>query len=327
MFDQRKPYVLVYGASIVDITGFCKVDYKTHNSNPGMIKISYGGVCRNIADNMCRVGVNTKFISLIGNDEPGKSMMDHAANMGYCMKDSLVLKNSGTPTYMVILDHEGEMVSALVDMAGIDEVDETFIDSKAEFFTNAEYVFVDADAPELLEYMLKRFHQSTKFILDPVSAAKAYGVRHLLKYFHTVKPNIHEAEEFVGFKIKNDDDLREAASRLHKLGVVNVFISLGEDGIFYSAENKQGKIRARNVKAINVTGAGDSLVAGIGFGYMNAMSIKDTIKYAIAMSVLTVGHPETINPNLSEELVEKTIHEIQWDFAEYYVQDDKTIQL
>lgn len=324
MFDQNKPYVLVYGASIVDITGFCKVNYKTHNSNPGMIKISYGGVCRNIADNMARVGVNTKFISLIGDDEPGKSMIDHAANLGYCMKDSMVLKNSGTPTYMVILNGEGEMVSGLVDMAGIEEADTEFIDSKAAFFENAEYVFVDADAPDILEYMLQRFHTKTKFILDPVSAAKAYNVRHLIKYFHTVKPNIHEAEEFVGFKIKNDDDLREAAARLHKQGVVNVFISLGEDGIFYSAENKQGRIRAKNVKAINVTGAGDSLVAGLGYGYMNGLSIKDTIKYAIAMSVLTVGHPDTINPDMSDEMVQKTIKEIQWDFAEYYVQEGPT---
>ena len=102
------------------------------------------------------------------------------------------------------------------------------------------------------------------------------------------------------------------------------FISLGEDGIFYSADHKQGRIRAKNVKAINVTGAGDSLVAGIGYGYMNHLGIKDTIKYAIAMSVLTVEHPETINPDMSDEMVQKLINEIQWDFAEYYLQEATT---
>lgn len=316
MFNKKKPYVLVFGASIVDITGFSAVKYRQFNSNPGFVKISYGGVCRNIADNLSRVGVNTKFISILGNDEAGRSMMDHSKTVGYCMEDSLILKNHGTPTYMVILDHEGEMVSAVVDMKGINEADECFIDSKMESFEHAEYIVVDADSPLLLEYMLNKFPKA-KFILDPVSAAKSEGIKHLISKFHTVKPNIHEAEILTGMEIKTEEDMIHAADYLHNLGITNVFISLGEEGIFYSNTSEKGKVKAQDVFAVNVTGAGDSLVAGICYGYMNGLKLRELVKFSITMSVLTVCHEETINPTMSEDKVKTTIDRILWEESTY----------
>ena len=75
-------YVLVLGASIVDILGFSQNTYKQKDSIPGKIKISLGGVCRNIAENMARVGVNTKFISILGDDEQGRNILEHSKIMG-----------------------------------------------------------------------------------------------------------------------------------------------------------------------------------------------------------------------------------------------------
>lgn len=315
LFDINKPYVLVFGASIVDITGFCSVSYIPFNSNPGRVRISYGGVCRNIAENLSRVGINTKFISILGDDETGRGMLEYSRRIGYCMEESLILKKNGTPTYMVILNDEGEMISAVVDMKGIDEADEAFVDSKAEHFRRASYTFVDADNPKLLAHMLEQFGKDTKFILDPVSAAKAANVKHLIGGFYAVKPNIHEAEILVGFSIKGDEDLVRAAEELHKKGVKHVFISLGAEGIFYSDGKAKGKVKAKDVKAVNVTGGGDAFVAGIGYGYVNQLSMPETIQYAIAMSVIAVTHPETINPEMCHDCVGNYLNEIEWDLT------------
>lgn len=316
IFDINKPYVLVFGASIVDITGFCSVSYIPFNSNPGRVRISYGGVCRNIAENLSRVGINTKFISIVGDDETGRGMLDYSRRIGYCMTDSLVLKKNGTPTYMVILDDSGEMISAVVDMKGIEEADAAFVDTKEEHFKKAAYTFVDADNPKLLEHMLNRFGKDTRFVLDPVSAAKAANVKHLIGSFYAIKPNIHEAEILVGFGIKNDEDLVKAANELHKKGVQQVFISLGADGIFYSDGAERGKVKAKDVKAVNVTGGGDAFVAGIGYGYVNNLSIPEMIQYAIAMSAITVTHPETINPEMCCECVDSYLNRVEWEIID-----------
>lgn len=312
--NENNPYILVLGASIVDIFGFCGRSYAQRDSIPGHIKISFGGVCRNIAENLARVGINTEFISTLGDDENGKSILEHSRRFGYNMENSLFLKGESTPTYMAILNHKGEMESAVVDMESLNKMDESFIEGKHEVFANAEYTIVDSDNPVLLEYILKKYEGKSKFILDPVSAKKARKIRHLIKYFHTVKPNRFETEALCGFKIETDDDLKKAGRFFIEQGVKNVFISLDSDGIYYiTSEGEEGTLACcESINVKNVTGAGDSFVAGIGYGYMNNLSIKDTLKYSMAMSIITITHEETINPAMSNELVNDLINKTEW---------------
>ena len=312
--NENNPYILVLGASIVDIFGFCGRSYAQRDSIPGHIKISFGGVCRNIAENLARVGVNTQFISTLGDDENGKSILEHSRRLGYNMENSLFLEGESTPTYLAILNHQGEMESAVVDMESLNKMDERFVDGKHEVFENAEYTIVDSDNPALLEYILKKYQGKSKFILDPVSAKKAKNIRHLIKYFHTIKPNRFETEALCGFKIETNDDLRKAGRFFIEQGVKNVFISLDADGIYYiTSEGEEGTLACcEPIKVKNVTGAGDSFVAGIGYGYMNNLNIKDTLKYSVAMSIITITHEETINPEMSHKLVEDLINRTKW---------------
>lgn len=309
---NNSPYILVLGASIVDIIGFSKDNYHGRDSIPGNIKISLGGVCRNIAENLGRVNVNTEFISIIGNDVNGNNILENSKETGYCMKHSLMLKNECTPTYMAILNENGEMESAIVDMESLNKMEFSFIDSKAEIIKNAEYVIIGSDNPDLVEYLLVNFSKDTKFILDPVSATKALAIKHLIKYFHTVKPNRIETEALCGFKIESEEDLKRAAKYFQDLGVENVFISLDEDGIYYKTKTEEGKVSTPPIQVKNVTGAGDSFVSGVGYGYMNNLSTKDTVKYAIAMSLITITHEDTINPNMAEEYVRSYMETIDW---------------
>ena len=309
---KTKPYALVFGVSIFDICGFTDNNYRNNDSNPGKVKTSFGGVCRNIAECMARVGVNTKFISILGDDDTGRRMMEHSKIMKYDMKESLVVKNGNTPTYMAILNEVGEMVSAVVDMKVVDSLTTQFIDSKADVIRNCEYIVVDSDRPDIVEYMLENFGSETRFILDPVSAHKAKLVKHLVKHFHTIKPNRYEAEIMCGFKIKNEEDLKRAGKYFIDLGVKNIFITLDEDGIYYNNGLNEGKIKANNAKVVNVTGAGDSFIAGITRGYMDNINIVDTVKYAIAMSTITISTEETIHPEMCNELVENYIQNIEW---------------
>lgn len=314
---MNKPYVLVFGASVVDMFGFCGKNYRAYDSIPGKVKISFGGVARNIAENMARVGVNTKFISILGDDEIGKSMMRHSKTIGYDMENSLIVKDSSTPTYMAILDENGEMVSAVADMKTISSLTTEFIDSKKEIIENALYTFVDTDEPEKLEHLLKNFYTKTKFVLDPVSTAKAKGVKHLLKYFHTIKPNRYEAEVLSGINIKTEEDLHKVGEYFLSLGIKNIFISLDGEGVYYTDGITKGKLKANNVDVVNVTGAGDSFVAGIGYGYTNNFSLNESVKYAVAMSLITISHRETIHPEMGHDLVQEFIEKTAWEETKY----------
>ncbi|PEJ60165.1 kinase [Bacillus sp. AFS002410] len=312
MTIPSNPYILVFGVSICDIIGFTKKNYRPYDSNPGSVKVSFGGVCRNIAENMAKVNLNTKFISVIGDDINGMNMLNHAKNMNIDMEDTLIINGESTPTYLAILNESGEMVSAVVDLDITNNFTKEFIDTKEEVIRNAEYMVVDADNPSTLAYLLTNFHNETKFILDPVSASKASKIRDYIKYFHTIKPNRHEAEVLAGFEITSVEDVRKAGRYFRELGVTNVFISLDAEGIYYNNGIEEGIVQADGVSVVNVTGAGDALVAGIGYGYMNNMSIVDTVKYSVSMSTITISHVDTINPNMCCNVVEHHINEINW---------------
>lgn len=317
MNSDNRPYVLVYGVSVYDIFGFAYQDYRTNDSNPGKVRVSFGGVCRNIAENLARMDVSTKFISIVGDDEKGRSILDHAKKMNLDMKDSLIVKGESTPTYMAILDEHGEMRSAIVDMKITDFVTEEFIDSKAKLIEESEYMVLDIDNPAIVEYILTRFEDKTRFILDPVSASKVCAVKHLTGKFHTIKPNRKEAEVLCGFSIRTKEDIRKAGAYFRELGVENVFISLDSEGMYYNNGKEEGIVKSEQVSVINVTGAGDSCVAGICYGYMNDLSIEKTVEYAISMSVITISHEETIHPEMGHAIVEEYLEKQNWEVERF----------
>ena len=305
-------YVLVLGVSVYDIFGFTNNNYREKDSNPGTVSVSFGGVCRNIAENAARVGLKTKFITIVGDDEKGKSLLEDAKAKNIDVDDVCIVPGGSTPTYMAILDEHGEMRSAIVDMKIADQMTTEFIDSKADIIKNAEYMVLDVDNPVILEHILTKYAGCTKFIIDAVSASKVLSVKHLIKNLYSFKPNRHEAEVLCGFPIQSMDDIMKAGSYFRELGIENIFISLDADGIYYNTGLEEGIIKAKQIPVVNVTGAGDSCVAGLLYGYMNQLSVREMIKYSIAISAITISHPKTIHPDLCDELVKQYIDELDW---------------
>ena len=58
--------VYVIGGANIDIQGYSHKPLMFQDSNVGSVSYSYGGVARNIAENLARVGVKTEFISILG---------------------------------------------------------------------------------------------------------------------------------------------------------------------------------------------------------------------------------------------------------------------
>ncbi len=63
---QNTPYALVIGGANIDFVGIPDNKLIWHDKNPGKIKMSLGGVGRNIAENLAKLGVHTKLLALVG---------------------------------------------------------------------------------------------------------------------------------------------------------------------------------------------------------------------------------------------------------------------
>ena len=74
--------IVIIGGINIDIEGYPYKDLVEQDSNPGRIKISYGGVGRNIAENAARIGEKVAMLSVIGADELGRGARSHLAGLG-----------------------------------------------------------------------------------------------------------------------------------------------------------------------------------------------------------------------------------------------------
>lgn len=300
--DLRKGrYVCVVGGSNVDIQGSPRGKLIPRDSNIGIVKLSLGGVGRNIAENLARLGAGTKLVSAVGDDPYGRRILEEACRIGLDMADTLVLSNASTSVYLCILDETRDMALAINSMDIYDRMTVAFIESKRRVIEGAALCILDTNLPEeVLEYLLTAFG-GTVFFLDPVSTVKARKVKHFIGACHTVKPNRMEAEVLSGIPIRDEADLGRAAGILHDRGVRQVFISLGADGVFCSTPGETFRLGAPGVRVANATGAGDAFMAALAVGHLMDLDIHRCARLAGAASAIALSHEDTINPAMSPD--------------------------
>ncbi|WP_430885374.1 PfkB family carbohydrate kinase [Fusibacter sp. JL216-2] len=303
-------YVLVIGGSNVDITGFPKDLLRLEDSNPGSVKMSLGGVGRNIGENLARLGMSTKMMTAVGKDVYGQKIIEESRLIDLDMSQALVLENASTSIYLSIMDEEGDMKLALSDMDIAERIDIDYINKNARLIRNAAAVVVDANLNQsVLEYLFSNF-KDVKFFVDTVSAAKAMKLKNLLGYVHTIKPNRIETEALTGVKVKTVEDAYEAIDVFLNQGIKQVFISLGQDGVVYGSEDKKEIFKPKQIKMVNATGAGDAFMAAIVFSWINNFEPLKTLAFSSCASALAISCASTINPDLSEAKVNALMDEL-----------------
>ncbi len=101
--------------------------------------------------------------------------------------------------------------------------------------------------------------KTTPVFADPKKGAQL----EIYQGFTAMKPNRVEAEGYVGFKLKNNNDIIKAGKIiLEKAKLDYTFISLDADGIFYIEKSGEYHFMPTNKKAVyDVAGAGDSVIS------------------------------------------------------------------
>lgn len=307
---KEEDYICVLGGANIDIIGLPNKKLIPSDSNPGRIKVTLGGVGRNIAENLIHLGAPTKLISAVGEDVYGKKIQEHAGRIGLDMKNSLVLNQIPTSTYLAILDENGDMMAAVNQMDSIDEISIDFIQGKKQVIENAKVCVIDTNIrSEVINYVLDNF-KNTVFFLDTVSSRKAMKIKDKIGLFHTIKPNRIEAELLSDMKIEDVEDMIKASEYFLKQGVKRVFITLGSEGVFYHDGIRHRLIPNPKVNVVNATGAGDAFVAALAYGYFKNYDTDTSARFAMAAAILALSCEETINPNISQENVNKKMKEI-----------------
>lgn len=304
--------VVVVGGINMDIHGFPDHKLILKDSNIGNVKLSSGGVGRNIAENISKLGIKTKLLSVLGGDIYGKSILQDAEGSLLDMKEVRIIDEATTSIYLCVMDEKRDMAVAINSMELIDAIDEGYLIEKSAVITDANLCVIDTNLPEKTISHLLQTYPEKKFFIDTVSTEKAMKIQGQIGYFHTIKPNRMEAEVLIGKEIQNEKTMNEAVEAFLDYGVEQVFITLGENGVLYGNVHQIGHLKSDKIEILNATGAGDAFTAALVYAHLKQMSIEETARFAMAASIVALSHENTINPDFSVNRIKQKMEALNY---------------
>lgn len=291
-------YAVVVGGVNIDIGGVSLAPLMSEDSNPGRVRISLGGVGRNIAHNMSLLDMDIRMLTALGDDDHGKLVSASCAELSIDISHALTVPGGRTPTYLYIAGPDGDMALAVNDMEICERITPEYLNSNLMLLNNAQVIIADTNLPrESLEFLANTC--TPPLFVDTVSVAKAGKIQNLLGRIHTLKPNRLEAELLTGIKIQSLEDAKRAGEALLSTGLHRAFISLGGDGVY--AVSQQGEAYMQNIPGnmVNTTGCGDAFMAALGWAYLEGMDLEETTRAGLAAASIAMESNETINPAMS----------------------------
>lgn len=298
--------ILIIGGINIDIEGYPYNKLKYQDSNPGRVNISYGGVGRNIAENSLRLGASVAMVSAIGCDELGRGAKAQLAGLGADVSMVREIEGTNSAIYLAILSEERDMELGVSDMDIIENITLEYLKENAEKFENVKAVALDGNLAEKQLCDIMDMFSDKRLFFDPVSANKAIRAKSVIGGFHSIKPNLIEAEILSGIRIENEEGVKRAGKRLIDSGVENVFITLNKDGVYYKNKEKEGFIRPpKCIKIESATGAGDAFSSVILIGMAADMEIDEIARLGMAASQLAMESEKAVNDKMSFEEIKR----------------------
>ncbi len=302
-------YVCVVGGANIDIEGRAPTSLQYGDSTIGTVHKSPGGVARNVAENLARLGLATRLITARGLDRDGDWLHDETSKAGVDMADTLVCPGYDTARYVAIVAHNGELTAGINDMGILDQLSPQALDERRATIAHAAVLVTDCNLGEASLQHLPTLAPQTPLFVDPVSTAKAGRVIPLLASIHTIKPNRAEAAILTDTSISDEASLRKAAAKLLEHGIQQVVVSLGRDGLYYAAPSTSGFLRPPRRTAASVIGAGDALMAGLVWGYLRGLPLRDAAEFGLAAAALAASSPRTVAPEMTPDNVQDLLQE------------------
>lgn len=296
---------LVIGAAGVDVVGRMRGELHPGTSNPAQIRTSFGGVARNVAENLARLGQPVKLISVVGDDQIGDQLIERLVSTRVNVDGVIRTDKFFTGAYLAVVNASGEMQFGLDDMRATNLLVPEHIREREDLFKNASILFLDANIPKdtlrTILSLARRYHLPV--CSDPTSAVLAQRLRPHLSRLSLITPNCAEAGILCDepFNSSRRREALQAAKCLVGQGVQIVIITMAEFGVVYATSETSGYIPSMRTTIVDPTGAGDALTATVLFALLNDIPLDDAIRLGVSAASLTLRYRGTVVPDLSLE--------------------------
>ncbi len=305
--------VLCIGAANLDRKMRTLAALQMSTSNPVRSTEVFGGVGRNIAENLARLGLPVALLSALGDDAAGHALQTHAENAGIDLRGSLHLSNTGSGTYTALLDEHGEMLLAMADMQLYEQLTPAFLHSRQPQRAQAALTVCDLNlgiesVAFLLDEARKAEANSAPLVIVAVSQPKMAHLPHDLTGLRLLILNRGELETRVARALPTDDALHEACREVLRQGVRQLLVTLGADGVLFTEgagpDATMVHLPALAVETVDVTGAGDAFSAAVCWSlYHDNDNLALACRRGLKLAALTLASSATVSPLLSASVL------------------------
>ena len=313
------PFVLVLGGANLDIVAAAPA-LRSAESNPGRIRCAPGGVARNVAENLARLGHRARLVALVGDDPFGALLRDATAAAGVDLSLAQVVAGASTCTYLSLHGVGGDMATAVNDMGLMDRMDPAWLAAQAapgsplaEALDEAAVWMLDCNLrADALAWLLQRERCGLRCV-DAVSAHKVVRVAPLLAQVDLLKLNGFEAEALLGAPVGDEAGALAAARALVGRGTGQVVLSLGARGVAWADAMAHGDAPRSgfapapaipSAAVRNTSGAGDALLAGLVHGRLAGWPLEAALRFGQGCAALTLQVDAANHPGLSAAAVQ-----------------------
>ena len=293
--------VLIIGAQNIDIFAKSNEEYSLHDSNLAKIHIAFGGVGRNIVENVKRLGNTVHFITVFGDDYFSLTAKRSLEEMGVDLSESLNLKNESNSVYLGVMDKDNDLFIGLNDMKITNNLNVEFFQTKKNFINKFEMIVIDNNLNEdTLDYLLTSYQNKT-IIMDAVSAHKVIKLEKHLNKISVLKLNQIELNE-----ITIENEVNKQINELHLKGANTLLITNQDKDVILSKKGSREVITPlKHNNIVNATGAGDAFISGYIHGMLNGVSDLEKLKLACKVSYITLSSDNSTSELLNIEEVNK----------------------
>lgn len=289
--------IIVFGGCNLDVSARPRGRARPRTSVDSDVHFSAGGVGANIARDLAGFGCRVTLAAPLADDRWGAYLRSDLRSAGVELK---AIPAPRTGVYVAALEPDGSLSRGYCDMTAeraapaditrlrldLGRYDAAVID--ANFSAGTVSFLAAACRAAALPYAL-----------EPVSDEKSARLAGAIDGCDFIKPNMSEAGLLAGLPCRGAAGALACARKLVRLGAMNAAVSMGAAGVAVAAPGYEGLHPAPEVKAADVTGAGDALFAAFFYGLLKGRPAKACARAGLKAAALTCRSEAPVSRHLS----------------------------
>ena len=298
--------IVVLGAVFVDIKGYPTDIYIPSGRNAGRVEQVYGGVSRNIAEDIANVELRPAFVSLVDDTPTGEDVIRKLARHKV---DTRYMRRvpDGMGTWLAVFDNDGDVVASISKRPDLSPIADILDEQGDEIIKNADSVVVEIDMDK--EIMKRVFRLAEKYGKEVYAAVSNMSIalerRDLLMRCACFVCNVQEAGILFSENYEHltpGEMCSVLAERIRTARIPRMVVTLGADGaVWADARGESGFCPAKKVDVKDTTGAGDAFIAGIAVGLTYGKTLPEACDIGTRLAASVICTSESVCPRFRPE--------------------------